>query len=136
MKVTLDFAKEQRAEIVFPNVLENDSTIVFKYDISPLREGEVVNISLWGVNGIQKTELWHQYMFAQVPNKSNFSIKFNDLNKFDSFSLVAEKAGGLQFPHATLTLEMVPEPSSVLLLGLGTMVLAVSLIAKKIYNNH
>jgi hypothetical protein len=124
MKLTLDFSKEQRSELVFPNVFngQDNPTISFKYDIQAPREGDAVHLSLWGMNESGKTELWRQYMFAQVPNSSSFQIKFDGFSQYESFSLVANKGQGLVFPRATLVIESIPEPSIIGLLVVGVVI--------------
>lgn len=113
MKLTLDFAQEQRTELVFPNIFngQDNPTISFCYDIQAPREGDAVHLSLWGFNDLGKKELWRQYMFAQVPDNSSFLINFDGFNQYNSFSLVAQKGEGLVFPRANLVIESVPEPS-------------------------
>ena len=120
---TLDFSKEYRSEIVFPNLWGQNNTINFTYKISPIREGEPITLTFWGLTDTDKVKLWTQYMFAQTPNNSSFNIKFDDLARFKSFSLVADKGSGAQFTRATLSLQAVAEPS---FLGLF---FAISLVA-------
>lgn len=134
MDFTLDFSKDIRNEIVFPNLTGVDiSFFNFKYDLVPGEAARtVVDLSLWGLNDSGRTHLWYHKMFAETPNHNSFQVKFEDLNSFESFSLTAQRfdSGIKEFTSATLTVSTVPEPSSILLGMIALLILLILLDSK------
>ena len=129
-KLSIDFSQGSN-EAFFINTFNDVETFTFKYDIRPEGITDVLTIRLMGQHFGDSELLWHENIFVELSRNSEFKIKFDGLDKYQTLSLQAIRGNNDMMGAGSLTVESVPEPSAVLLVGSLGLLMAI----KKLWQN-
>lgn len=131
-KLFVDFSQGS-SDVFAINTFNDVETFTFKYDIRPEGITDVLTVKLMGQNFGDSELLWHENIFVELNRTSEFKIKFDGLNKYQTLSLHAIRGNNDIMGAGSLTIEAVPEPSAILLVGSVGLFMMIRKIWQKAY---